>query len=187
MIYEALISLLTLYGISYSIKQKPSAYVIGLIIMTLNFFFYFKSGSYSQCFLRFSFIPFHIYGWWFWRKEENMSYESFSLSFTQFAYYSMMVTTSPLLFYFFIKIYIPALGGFFSLHLVYILVVTYIAQWMTIKKYVEAYWLWSLINLLQIYDHFLLRHYFIMGKYIIYLFFSIYTLQVWGRITVRQQ
>ncbi|WMY97537.1 MAG: nicotinamide riboside transporter PnuC [Arsenophonus sp.] len=197
----------TIFGflcIWFASRAKRINYVFGIINVLLFSIIFIQIELYASFFLQIFFLITNIYGWFIWKKKDYLNKHlkishiglfnlikliSISLILVCF----LMLNIDVILHYFFL--FFLKINNLFHLNIFLkkvemnyflfldsiITVLSMLAMILMIKKYVENWLLWIIINLLSIFIFYLKEVYFILIEYIFLLIISIYGFLNWRK------
>jgi len=173
-IWHNLVELIgTITGLSYiyfSIKQKIWIWPIGILSSLLYIYVYFNSKVYANMGLQLYYFFISFYGWYFWLNgnKTNEKREEVLVTFTKkkMAIYLTIVTTVifvaiALILRYLTDSKVPILDAITAAGSI-------VATWMLVKKYLEHWLVWIVVNIISI------GLYIYQGLYITIILFAAY-------------
>lgn len=177
-ILSVMTSFLCLIGIS---KQKTWAWPISIISATLFLITFLNVRLYSEVSLQVIYIIQGFYGWYTWKNNESNAKSMItSLTIVKTLQITLVTFLIGIIIGFFInentdcsQPYLNTIIACFSL----------VANWLMIKKHLEAWLFWVIVNILGLEMFLQEGMYLSLGLYVIFMVVSIKTFLSWNKIT----
>ncbi|WP_157638119.1 nicotinamide riboside transporter PnuC [Flexithrix dorotheae] len=189
------LSLIELLGtisglISVYLASKANIFTwpTGIINEVLFFLLFYQVQLYSDMLLQVYFLGISIYGWIFWKEEDNGNTNVFLLKFSGWIFYGLLLISGTVLLGIFmtkIHLYLPDI---FSIPAAYpysdafTTVASVLALILLARKNVASWVLWILVDLVAIFIYFKKGILFIAWEYVVFLILATLGLFKWIKI-----
>ena len=164
------------------ILEKISAWIFGIISVTLLAFVFFDSRLYSDFLLHMIFLVLNFYGWWNWSKKRTGKSEAapvLELNLTNWMLYlAIVISVTPLWGY--------LMNRWFGADLAYLdaftTVGSLVAQFLLARKYLENWIFWIVVDVVAIGVYVYKDLYFVAVLFFVYLILSIIGYVTWKKM-----
>ncbi|MEM7173820.1 MAG: nicotinamide riboside transporter PnuC [Bacteroidota bacterium] len=177
-IFSVCVSLGTIW---LGIKQRPLSWLVSIFITLLNLSIYHEGALYDKWISGFMSIAFSIYGWYNWRHGGRNNSVLKTITKTSQSQFIYIVAAGIAFDYIVAQILLycdsslPYIGAISTLLVI-------IGLWMSANKKLEAYIVWSLLNIISIYVHYQKSYLWFTLKYLVYLLSSSYGYMEWRKL-----
>jgi nicotinamide mononucleotide transporter len=163
------------------IRQNVLTFPVGAAYALISVAVMLRNGLYADVLLNVYYVVINIYGWWYWnvREEEQGS----ALAVTRIPRRTLLLLLPVALFAFLLLYFV--ISYFSGAQLVPLnsltTVLSFVAMWMSARKYLENWALWLLINLLSVVMYFLQGIWPYVLLYAVYLVMAVQGHRAWSR------
>jgi nicotinamide mononucleotide transporter len=167
------------------VKNNIWNWPIGLIQVFLYIFIFYQSKLYSDAGLQVFYVIAGIYGWWFWLKGKNKQEAPITKIGLKDTFYWVLVgLVLTFLWGFIMKNYTDAAVPFGD---AFIVVMSFIAQWLMCKRRVEQWYFWIAVDIMALPVYSFKHLYLTTGLYAVFLGLAIWGLVKWIKLYKKEQ
>ncbi len=162
-------TILSILYVFLSIKQNIWLWPTGIISSLFYCYIFFDSKIYADMSLQVYYVVVSIYGWYFWIKKTNVNNET-KLNPQKISYNMaiILLLTTGILFLIISQILINFTDSVIPYLDAFTTSASFIATWMLVKKYIEHWFIWIVVDTLSIGIYFYKELYFTVFLYIVY-------------------
>jgi len=162
-------TILSILYVFLSIKQNIWLWPTGIISSLFYCYIFFDSKIYADMSLQVYYVVVSIYGWYFWIKKTNVNNET-KLNPQKISYNMaiILLLTTGILFLIISQILINFTDSVIPYLDAFTTSASFIATWMLVKKYIEHWFIWIVVDTLSSGIYFYKELYFTVFLYIVY-------------------
>lgn len=169
-------SVFTSYSCTYlCVKESRLNFPIGILSVVLLSIVFYNAQLYSSMILSLYLVPMLLVGWWQWHPNGQLTVTRV----TKRNMFSIVAWSS--LTYAIVKWATDYAGGILTQFDSAILVLSIVAQCLLIRKYIETWMVWAVVNVLAIYTYFQAETYMVALQYVFFLGNTVYGFMTWRR------
>ena len=168
------------------VRQNYLTFPIGLIYAVITVILVAREALYADVVLNLYYVVMNAYGWYYWLYAKSSRHQTFSsqsylaigqLNKSQWIYCLLIITVGSLFVGWFFHNFTDADLAYADS---FTTVASFVAMWMSARKFIDSWWLWFVVDVVQI------VLYSIKGLELYALLYAIYLgLAVWGYLTWR--
>lgn len=169
-------SVFTSYSCTYlCVKESRLNFPIGILSVVLLSIVFYNAQLYSSMILSLYLVPMLLIGWWQWREEVQLTVTRA----TKRNMFPIILWSTVT--YVIVKSATDYAGGVLTQFDSAILVMSIVAQCLLIRKILETWAVWAVVNVLAIYTYFQAETYLVALQYVFFLGNTVYGFMTWQR------